>query len=170
MATLVELCDSGELQKIDPGLEDNELPLRRLYGTNNFIQWMDEGLPNIDYDPMYGMVGEDMYGSLNPLEQIATSLIEFVLGERYVQDRRFKKLLRTPSEHIWELRTSSVRVFGWFPERDVLICCYGDDSDKVHTRHLFNFYMHKTILYKENLDLDAPKALEGERLEDVISN
>ena len=44
MATLIELCEVGSLESIDP-LEDNELNWRKIYATPNFIAWLDEELP-----------------------------------------------------------------------------------------------------------------------------
>ena len=90
MATLIELCEVGSLESIDP-LEDNELNWRKIYATPNFIAWLDEELP--------ALVSNALYSDLSPIEQVFAAFAEYCSGEEMLNDRRFKKLSSSP-EHL----------------------------------------------------------------------
>ena len=105
MATLLELCDSESLVRLEVPLGPHDLIWRCLYGTPDFVRWLDEDLSNYDFDPLYA--------NLSPLEQVGALFAEYVLGEPFASDRRFKKLKSTPDHFIWELKTEDVRIFGW---------------------------------------------------------
>ena len=161
MATLVELRDSGVLVVIDP-LEPDELPWRTLYGTDAFINWLDIVLPGLVHDPMYADV--------SPLEQVFALFAEYVSGDVFLNDRRFKKLRCTPDHYIWELKTEDVRIFGWAPEKDVFICCFGDSADQIKLQNGYGRYIALTAHARNELNLDEPKSVISEEPSDVISN
>ncbi len=162
MATLRMLEDSGVIVRIDPGLEPNELINRCLYGTTDFMQWLENELPNIEYNPMYA--------DLTPMEQVAAMFSEYVTGMNFSTDRRFKKLNRTPSFNVWELKTEDVRIFGWVPQKDHFICACADSAPKIKQHDLYEGYMGQTKRVMDGMDLDEPKYLEGMEYSDVISN
>ncbi len=161
MATLLELCHAGSLVKIEGLLDDHELEWRNIYGTQSFIGWLEEGLPNLEFD--------SMSDSLTPKEQVAAMMAEYVNGENWLNDRRFKKLKRTPELYIWELKTVHVRIFGWVPKKDNFICCFGDSADKVKSLDLYGRYIAQCSRVRELLDLDPPKCVESGSIEDVVS-
>lgn len=161
MATLVELCESGVLDIIDP-LEADELPWRTLYGTQDLIQWLENVLPNLDHNELYDV--------LSPQEQVLAVFAEYVGGEQFIDDRRFKKLNWNPEYFVWELKTEEVRIFGWVPEKDVFICCFGDSKDTILVEDSYGRYIAQTVYVRNNLDLDDPKFVESGDLTDVVSN
>lgn len=161
MATLDELCDGEILEVIDP-LEEDELPWRRLYATPEFIIWLDEQLPSLPHN--------SLYSDLTPLEQVDATFFEYVSGENFATDRRFKKLSCTPDHSIWEFKTDEVRIFGWVPSKDAFICCYGDSKDTIETFGTYGRYIALTARARELIDLDEPKSVVGDRYTDVISN
>ena len=162
MATLLKLCESGVLDTIDPGLGPDELPWRGLYGTVDFLRWLDEGLPNIEHN--------DLYSDLSPLEQVAALFAEYVSGEDFFSDRRFKKLRWTPDHHVWEFKTDEVRIFGWVPQKDAFICCFGNSKDKIEIDNSYGRYIAQTAYARDQMELDEPKYLTARTYADVISN
>ncbi len=147
---------------MDPGLEAHELPNRRLYASPDFVRWLDAELPELE--------GDTVDADLSPIEQVFALFHKYVVGESFGSDRRFKKLSGTPNHHVWELKTDDVRVFGWVPKKDVYICCYGDLKLSIETLKKYGRYIAQTKFFRDHLDLDEPKAIEGERYQDVISN
>ena len=160
MATLIDLQNSGALDSIDP-LEPGELPWRTLYGTMDFLAWLDNCLPVLGHN--------NLYSDLSPLEQVFAVFAEYVSGQHFSNDRRFKKLSRLPEEFIWEIKTDEVRVFGWVPKKDVFICCYGDSKDRIEVQLSYGRYIAQTIYVRNLMDLDEPKCLTSGSYKDVIS-
>jgi hypothetical protein len=161
MATLAMLCEVGALVRLDPGLELGELATRRLYGTPEFVNWLDTDLPVMPEDPLTA--------DLNPLEQVAALFHEYVTGEKFSDDRRFKKLNSTPQHHVWEFKTDDVRIFGWIPEKDVFLCCFGDSKNEIETYRKYGMYIARTKYVRDFLNLDEPKCLQEKEYKDVIS-
>lgn len=161
MATLVELCESGLLDTIDP-LEADELPWRTLYGTQELVQWLGNDLPGIDHN--------ELYDDLSPQEQVLAVFAEYVGGGEFVDDRRFKKLNWNPEYYVWEFKTEEIRIFGWVPEKDVFICCFGDSKDRILVEDSYGRYIAKTVYVRNNLNLDEPRFVASGELKDVISN
>jgi len=161
MATLTELCDSGVLDIINP-LEPDELPWRRVYGTTEFLGWLDQVLPTLGHNALYA--------ELTPLEQVFAFFAEYASGDDFFSDRRFKKLNWTPDRYVWELKTEEVRIFGWAPQKDAFICCYGDAADRIKVENSYGRYMAQTVYVRDNIALDEPKCVIGGVYSDVISN
>ncbi|WP_051177100.1 hypothetical protein [Rhizobium mesoamericanum] len=162
MATLIELDHSGDLIKIDVELEAGEQPWRRIYATPDFVAWLNDELPLLETT----IVG----GDSDPLEQVDAIFHEYVVGEHMHLDRRFKSLSRTPDLFVWEFKTPDVRIFGWVPERDVFVCCFGDHKDEIETFSRYGLYMARTAFRRDHLNLDPPKAIEGKDYDDVLSD
>lgn len=161
MATLSELCESGVLDTIDQ-LEPDELPWRTLYGTTDFIAWLDQVLPRLSHNPLYG--------DLTPLEQVVALFHEYIIGDDFFSDRRFKKLSCTPEYYVWEFKTADIRIFGWVPRKDCFICCFGELKDNTVIYQSVGSYLAKTVFVRNNIALDEPKFVAGRSYVDVISN
>ena len=161
MTTLIELTESGTLETIDP-LESGELPWRTLYGTMDFLRWLEGSLPALTHNVLYA--------DLTPQEQVFAVFAEYVSGERFSTDRRFKKLSWTPDHHVWEFKTDEVRIFGWVPHKDAFICCYGDSKDQILVQDSYGRYITQTAYVRGQMQLDEPKCLTSRSYADVISN
>lgn len=160
MTTMLELYDSGDINRIDP-LEADELPWRTLYATLDFIDWLRDELPDLGHN--------GLYSDLSPIEQIFAVFSEYVAGDDFSSDRRFKKLSWTPDHHVWEFKTDEVRVFGWVPAKDCFICCYGDSKDEIEAQDSYGRYIALTLYVRNHMNLDEPKCLISREYIDVIS-
>ncbi len=159
MATIYELCEGGKLKRIEV-LEDDELPVRYIYGTPEFIDWLDNGLPSINHTPEHD--------SLKPIEQVFSLFSEYEIGESFPDDRRFKPLTYSPDYYVWEMKTSHVRIFGWFPCKSSFICCYGGDANEIKLKSLYSQYILRTQYVRNLLPLDEPKFLSSRKCSDVL--
>lgn len=163
MATVIELADAGgPLELIDVFLEPGEQSWRRIYGTTDFVTWLNEVLPNYETT----IVG----GDSDPLEQLDAVFHEFVLGRRMIVGSNFKSLSWTPDLSVWEFKTPDIRVFGWIPEKDVFICTYGDMKDEIELRNKYGRYQVQTKYFRDQLELNEPKYLSSKVYEDVLSD
>lgn len=161
MATLSSLVTAGALERISVELE-GRLSWRSLYGTPEFIRWLDEVLPYLEP----GSAGAE----ITPNEQVDALFFDFISGERLEEDRRFKALSRTPDLFVWELKTIDVRIFGWFVSMDHFVCCYGDMKDEILRKDSVGTYMARVEYVRNQLDLDEPKRLEFKDYANVLSN
>ena len=162
MATLLELKRSGTLIEIEVPLDSGEQKWRRLFGTRDFVRWLDETLPLLET----AFIGVET----EPYEQIDAIFHEYCIGEPMQLDRRFKKLSRTPDEFVWEFKTPDIRIFGWIPMRDTFVCTFGDLKDRIETMRLYGRYIAQTIYVRNNLDLDEPKFVASAEYDDVLSD
>lgn len=161
MATLVELCESGALVIIDP-LEPSELAWRKLYGTKEFVRWLDDVLPGLQHNKLYSR--------LTALEQVYAVFAECVSGEPFCVHWKFKKLNCKPDHYVWEFKTDDVRVFGWVPEKDAFVCCFGETKSELVRQDSYGKFIAKTVFERGNLPLDEPKYVSSGECGDVVSD
>ncbi len=162
MATLLELKRSGTLTSIEVPLDGDDQKWRRLYGTNDFVRWLDEKLPLLETT----VVG----GETEPYDQVDAVFHEYIVGEPMQFDRRFKKLSRTPDEYVWQFKTPDIRIFGWIPMRDAFVCTFGDMKDRIETLNLYGRYIAQTVYVRNGLDLDEPRYVASAEYDDVLSD
>jgi hypothetical protein len=158
MATLATLIARGVLQQIDVPL-DGELPMRMFCARPRFVDWLMESLPA---EPV------DRGGSQSPAEQIDDLLYRFISGKSLLDNYDLHALL--PDDRcVWELKTSDVRIFGWFPERDTFVGVGGDMARRIKDMKLYGGYRDEVRIFRDRLDLDEPKYLQGSKVSDVLS-
>jgi hypothetical protein len=161
MATLEELCDSGHLIRVRVDLARGTSAFRRLYAIPAFINWLENELTKVPHD--------QIYCDLSPLEQVAVLFDEFISGEPLIIDRRFRRLRRSPSFGVWELKTDDVRIFGWFPEKDAFVMCFGDSATNTKIYNRYEKYMAQVNFIQVKMPLKDPKVEMSEDPADVVS-
>lgn len=161
MATIEQLEQAGLIVRLEIELEIQEQPWRCLYATPDFIRWLDEELENLETR----VIG----GDLEPLEQVDDLFHQFVAGEDFATDRRFRKLSSDPEHFVWELKTIDIRIFGWIPQKNFFICTFGDLADEIKLRNQYGTNIAKTVYVRNNLNLDEPKYVNSVEYENVIS-
>lgn len=161
MTTFTKLVEDEALIPIDGGLEGAEQPFRCIYGTPEFIEWLErveESQPEHSLSP------------LTLTEQIDAIFYGYISGGTMNTDRRFKQLKSKPNHHIWEFKTADIRMFGWVPQRDHIILAFGDLKDTIVRQQSYGRYMAQTKYVRDNeLKANDPEHITSGKYEDVIS-
>jgi hypothetical protein len=160
MATISSLVERDELVRIDPQLEPNEQEHRLVYALPTVIPRLSDELPS--WTSIW-QVEQD------PIQQFDALLEVFCSGETLIFDRRFKPLNHL-GEGVWELKTADLRLFGWFPVKDIFMLTCIDTATKVKTYNLYPGYAGEVVRQRNALPLNDPKFVVGEDPRDVVSN
>ncbi|MGQ3047810.1 MAG: hypothetical protein ACT6Q8_18680 [Niveispirillum sp.] len=157
MATPAMLAKQGVLHRYEPALEPGHMPERMLYCTNGFLDWFSTVLPTLKKDK----------GSLTPEEQVDRVLWEFVTGKPLVYNQGAKNL-DPMIDGVWELKTTDVRIFGWFAARNTFIATNGALRSALVPWAKYAPYIEEAKHVRNSLHLDEPKFLPGGALKDVL--
>ena len=158
MATLEHLVATDSLLKHEPDLYASDLPHRIAYFAPAFDEWLDEVLW-----PIGRYRGRD----LTPFEQAEQILYEFVVGLPLAYSFHYRKL-EPISLHVWELKTTDVRLFGWFPQKAVIVLVAGTLKENVRNFKDYTPFVQKVVAFRDALDLDEPKAITGVNRNEVL--
>lgn len=104
-----------------------------------------------------------------PMEQLDALVGRFAAGEILTFQHHFWPLSNLGSG-VWELKTQDLRVFGWFPQRDCFIGDKADNTTRIKQHRLYSGYVNEVVRFRNALDLDEPKFLEGVDPRVVVSN
>lgn len=162
MATLQELCVSGDLVRIDVPLDADQNVERLIFAFPKFTEWVQNVLPDIQTS----ILGLEEH----PDQQLDAFLNDFISGEALSRRQRFRRL--SPADRgIWELKTADIRIFGWFVRRDVFVATAADEKKRLRDINgLYGGYRDEAVRMRDSLDLDPPKYVEGGDYDDVVSN
>jgi hypothetical protein len=160
MATLLDLELQGLLFKLDPVLEPNEQEWRRISTSENLTTWIKSILPTL--------VSEWKI-EVSPTDQLDALVEIFCSGETITYSTHFKPLAHL-GDGVWELKTSDVRVFGFFHVKDWFVGVVADDANKIKRHGLYPGYANEVVRYRNTLNLDNPKYVSGDDPNDVVSN
>jgi hypothetical protein len=152
MATLAILIGCGDLIALGGGLNDDEQPERLIYAFPHVVNWLDEVLPAL----------KSFYSEtdLTPIEQMDILLHDFVSGADFSYYERSHSM--TPLDRgVWELKTTDLRIFGWFIKRGVFVAANIDAMDRIKSLGLYTGYRDNTVYRRNHLNLDEPKFLIG---------
>jgi hypothetical protein len=160
MTTIETLMAAGHLVRIDTDPDGGTQPWRLVYGTPDFIRWLDEVLPTLTTH----IVG----GILTPMQQVDTRLAEFGAGAPLRMPYDFHPLI--PNQHAaWEMKTDEVRIFGWFPSRDCFIATHGAPADNVKASQLYGTLRNECVRVRAAMNLTCGHIL-GTNYHDVVSD
>lgn len=158
MATVNELCETGDLIKIGGGLDADEQPERLLFAFPHVIEWLDTVLP--DLEPAFHE------GKLDPIDQADDLMHDFVSGADFsFYEKSHSMEPREPG--VWELKTADLRIFGWFASKSVFIVAAIDTAFRCKQHGLYAGYRNEVVWRRGQLNLDEPKFIQGE-YEDVL--
>lgn len=160
MATVAKLAESGKLIYVDAGLAPGVQPDRVIYATVAFRDWAEQKLPQLHTQ----LVG----GRETPLEQLDALFERFAVGRPMQRGRQFRCLVPV-TRGVWELKTPDIRIFGWFPLRDVYIAVAGADASIVKDYNLYGQFRSEVVRVREAMPLDEPKYVEGNNPDAVVS-
>lgn len=160
MATLIQLANTGRLFKLDPQLEVNEQEWRMIYASPHLKNWIENDLP--------GHVSTWRV-EVDPVQQLDALVEEFCSGTTLCFGHRFKPLQRVKGG-IWELKTPDLRLFGWFHIKDCFVGWRAEHADHVKKHNLYNGIASEAARFRDQLDLDEPKFVQGDDPNAVVSN
>lgn len=163
MPTIATLIENNTLIQIHVDLERGVQPWRCLYGTTEFLSWINEVLPGLNTT----IPGD----SWTPEDQVFDAFDRFIAGKSLDDSRRFKSLNSTPQYFVWEFKTPDIRIFGWFPQKDHFICAYGIMKETLELERAYGKYIAMTKYVRDNqLCLEPPGFINSRKYEDVLSD
>jgi hypothetical protein len=160
MATILELVNTGKLEKYDPELEYDEQEERYVYFLPSVLVRMLDELPT--YVSNWKL--ED-----SPQTQFDQLMEVFCSGEPLTFDWMFKPL-KHRQEGVWELKTPDLRLFGWFPVKDCFIVGAVDTAFNIKSYNLYEGHANVVAHLRNQLELNEPKFISGKEPYDVVSN
>jgi hypothetical protein len=160
MPTIADVVNSGAIVRIDVDLAPPAQPLRLLYGTPQFIEWLRETLQ--------GSQPSQLLGHASPAEQIDDLFHSFLSGEQLIFTRQFR-VVRLEENAVWELKTPDVRIFGWFVAKDCFVAVFGNWADTIKDHNLYRGYRIAIRRLRRELGIDATLCVKGVSPDDVLS-
>jgi hypothetical protein len=159
--TLADLLEHDLIVSIVVPLAAREQPMRLVYGTPDFVRWLDERIRSNDPSPLHA--------ETTPAEQLDSLLYAFIAGHPLLPARQFRPIKTEPNP-IWELKTPDLRVFGWFAAKDCFICAFGDWADRIKDHDLYRGYRLETRRLRRELGLGNADSVQGSEPADVLSD
>jgi len=165
MATLSELVQAGDLHKYDPELPDSELELRTFLAFERVAKWITDTLPALE---------SDLDRELSPEEEFNALMEAFCGGTVLEIPKDFHPMRPVGSggndQGIWELRTLDLRIFGWFPVKDVFVAVSARPAKQIKDQGIYPGLVLEAAGYRDRLGLDEPKFIGGADPNAVVSN
>ena len=160
MATIEELERAGALVKISVRLDPPGVPRRSLFAVPAVIKWLAETLPNVT---------QFHSDDISPRDQVFALLKMFLSGEAMDEGDQFR-LMQPIEDDVYELKSSDIRIFGWFYRPAVFIATAVDTMERVHTiQGLSSGYRNSVKYARQSIELDPPAYIEGASVNHVFS-
>ncbi|MCJ2078751.1 hypothetical protein MKK68_24435 [Methylobacterium sp. E-016] len=160
MDTLENLLADPGIVRLEAVLGPRELPNRRLFGTQDFVRWLDGQVRQQEPSPSGA--------ETTPLEQIDDLFHRYSTGG-FLAHRREFRCVKVEKNPVWELKTVDVRIFGWFPARDCFVCVFGDFADRVKDHDLYRGYRLEIRRMRREMGIKEDLCGMGGAPSDVIS-
>ncbi len=160
MPTVADLVNSGAILKIEVALAPRDQPLRLLFGTPDFVQWLR--------DVLAGAQPPAHLGEATPAEQIDDLFYAYLSGRPLVFTRQFR-VVRAEENAVWELKTPDIRIFGWFMARDCFVAVFGNWADTIKDHDLYRGYRIAIRRLRRELGIDETLCVKGGEPDDVLS-
>ncbi len=160
MPTIADLVSSGAIVKIEVDLAPRDQPLRLLYGTPQFVAWLQTILD--------GAEPPGRLGDASIAEQIDDLFYSFLSGQQLVFTRQFR-VVRAEENAVWELKTPDVRIFGWFMAKDCFVAVFGNWADTIKDHDLYRGYRIAIRRLRRELGINETLCVKGVAPDDVLS-
>ena len=161
MPTISDLVATGAIVRIEVELGPHEQPLRLLYGTPQFVTWLQEILAGASPPSR-------LLGHLAPAQQIDDLFYSFLSGAPLVFSRQFRAV-RAEDNAVWELKTPDIRIFGWFMAKDCFVAVFGNWADIIKDHDLYRGYRIAIRRLRRELGIDETLCVKGDAPDDVLS-
>jgi hypothetical protein len=160
MPAIPDLLESGAIVKIEVELGPVEQPLRLLYGTPQFIDWLQSILD--------GAEPPSPLSHMSAAEQIDDLFHSFLSGAPMIFNRQFRTI-RAEDHAVWELKTPDIRIFGWFLAKDCFVAAFGNWADIIKDHDLYRGYRIAIRRLRRELGIDTTLCVKGSAPDDVLS-
>jgi hypothetical protein len=160
MPTAADLVNSGAIVKIEVAMAPRDQPLRMLYGTPDFVRWLN-GILAGARPPVH-------LSEATPAEQIDDLFYAFLSGRPLVFTRQFR-VVRAEENAVWELKTPDIRIFGWFMAKDCFVAVFGNWADTIKDHDLYRGYRIAIRRLRRELGIDETLCVKGSAPDDVLS-
>lgn len=160
MITIDSLVNRGAITKIEVDLDSCDQPTRLLYGTSEFIQWLNEILQ--------GAEPPNRLGEATPAEQLDDLFQVFLSGKPLVFTKQFRAV-RMEKNAVWELKTPDIRIFGWFMLKDCFVAVFGNWADTIKDHDLYRGYRVAIRRLRRELGVEETLCVKGKTPDDVLS-
>lgn len=160
MATLQKLCSDGVLVRVNVELDAGDSIERLVFAYPKFVEWAQNVLP----------LTQSSIAELaeQPDEQVDALLHDFISGVRMGYGKRYKRL-QPGEQEIWELKTADIRLFGWFARKHVFVITAGEEKKRLNViEGLYGGYRNEAARLRDTLDLDPPKYIPGDEIDDLF--
>lgn len=126
--------------------------------------------PEFETDAMaIGKLKPGAMDEIRPSMQLRSLFSEFSLCARLTHNKQFKKVRKAP-QHVFELKTADVRVFGWVLERDVFVACRADVLENLKGNRIpdpYHAYFADVVRLRDEMGLGC---VQSEDLNDHFTN
>jgi hypothetical protein len=160
MLMIEDLLRQGAIRRIEINLGAGEQPVRLLYGTPGFIEWLEALLQ--------GAEPRQRLGESTAAEQIDALFYAYLTGKSLVYMRQFR-MIRVEENAVWEMKTPDVRVFGWFMKKDCFVAVFGDWANHVKDHNLYKGYRVSIRRIRRELGIEGTLCVTGSSPDDVLS-
>lgn len=160
MQTIANLIESGAICRVEVELDSCDQPMRLLYATPDFTEWLDEVLAGAE--PPHRL------GQATPAEQIDDLFHAFLSGHPLTFTRQFR-VVRAEENAVWELKTPDIRIFGWFMAKDCFVAVSGNWTDTIKDHDLYRGYRIAIRRLRRELGIEKTLCVRGVAPDDVLS-
>jgi hypothetical protein len=156
MTTFDRLLQSKNLIRVTRQLPRGQFHERRFYAYPDCLEWMKSEVPQLTTGRAQS--------AFTPLEQLMERLRQWMAGDAMRYGPWFHDM--TPkSDHVWELKTDDLRIFGWMYQPCAFIAVRGGQADDYKEPTKIKNYAderREVIKARDTLPLDGKKFAEGE--------
>jgi hypothetical protein len=157
MTTLLKLRDRGKLF----GFSDRTIqkqPLRLLFLAPTLTDWLN--------DDLQGLVagrGRD----LSPYEQVYAIFTEYVYESGFSGVGDFVNII-PQSQGVYEMKTTDVRIFGWFYRPCQFVAVVGDLKKNLIGTNLVSTHRKTVTGFRKSFHLDKPEFVRNQHVRELL--
>lgn len=150
LSTLRMFVRTGRLLQYELAEDDDRQPHRSLYVTPDLARWINGDLARHPLSKR----------AVSPVEQIADFMDRFV-GEPVMHINDFQQI-KPAGAHVYEMKTTDVRVYGWFPAARVFIAVEGALKAETTAAGTVTAIRKRVEAFRSGLALPSPDSVRHE--------
>ena len=144
------LVKAGRLRRYDLADDDDRQPHRSLYLAPDLAAWINGPLAQCHIPRR----------AIAPVEQVTDFMDRFV-GEPVMHINDFQQIKPTGA-HVYEMKTTDVRIYGWFPAARLFIAVEGALKADTKTAGTVTAIRKRVEVFRSGLALPSPDSVRHE--------